>query len=211
MSWRKEMLPYDNYIIDGHARQMWGTYRSPKNIRPHHFDGGTEIQLKTALSLELEGETSGTKLTINAYITNTNGGHWVPTGETMRSVMLLLKVTDSNGKPLNLKKGSRLPDWVGVGKVEEGNYAGLPGAAFAKVLGDDQGNLHVPFWQASQVVSDTRIRPKNSVNLKFEYELEDPEDEPTAEASLIYRPVIRPWAKIKNWLAEDILITSSVW
>ena len=211
MSWRKEMLPYDNYIIDGHARQMWGTYRSPKNIRPHHFDGGTEIQLKTALSLELEGETSGTKLTINAYITNTNGGHWVPTGETMRSVMLLLKVTDSNGKPLNLKKGSRLPDWVGVGKVEEGNYAGLPGAAFARVLGDDQGNLHVPFWQASQVVSDTRIRPKKSVNLKFEYELEDPEDEPTAEASLIYRPVIRPWAKIKNWLAEDILITSSVW
>ena len=211
MSWRKEMLPYDNYIIDGHARQMWGTYRSPKNIRPHHFDGGTEIQLKTALSLELEGETSGSKLIINAYITNTNGGHWVPTGETMRSVMLLLKVTDSNGKPLNLKKGSRLPDWVGVGKVEEGNYAGLPGAAFARVLGDDQGNLHVPFWQASQVVSDTRIRPKKSVNLKFEYELEDPEDEPTAEANLIYRPVIRPWAKIKNWLAEDILITSSVW
>jgi len=211
MSWRKEMLPYDNYIIDGHARQMWGTYRSPKNIRPHHFDGGTEIQLKTALSLELEGETSGSKLIINAYITNTNGGHWVPTGETMRSVMLLLKVTDSSGKPLTLKKGSRLPDWVGVGNVQEGNYAGLPGAAFARVLGDDQGNLHVPFWQASQVVSDTRIRPKKSVNLKFEYELEDPEDEPTAEANLIYRPVIRSWAKIKNWLAEDILITSSVW
>jgi len=159
----------------------------------------------------LEGETSGSKLIINAYITNTNGGHWVPTGETMRSVMLLLKVTDSSGKPLTLKKGSRLPDWVGVGNVQEGNYAGLPGAAFARVLGDDHGNLHVPFWQASQVVSDTRIRPKKSVNLKFEYELEDPEDEPTAEASLIYRPVIRPWAKIKNWLAEDILITSSVW
>ena len=100
MSWRKEMLPYDNYVIDGHARDMWGTYRSPKNIRPHHFDGGTETQLKTALSLELEGETSGDRLTVNAYITNTNGGHWVPTGETMRSVMLLLKVTDSNGNPL---------------------------------------------------------------------------------------------------------------
>jgi hypothetical protein len=211
LSWRKEMLPYDNYVVDGQARQMWGTYRSPKNIRPHHFDGGTETQLKTALSLELEGETFGSTLIINAYITNTNGGHWVPTGETMRSVMLLLKVTDSNGKPLKLIKGSRLPDWAGKGSITDGNYAGLPGAAFARVLGDDQGSLHVPFWQATQVVSDTRIRPKKSVNLKFEYELEDPEDEPTAEASLIYRPVIRPWAKIKNWLAEDILITSSVW
>ncbi len=211
MSWRKEMLPYDNYVIDGRARQMWGTYRSPKNIRPHHFDGGTETQLKTALSLELEGETSGSNLIVNAYITNTNGGHWVPTGETMRSVMLLLKVTDSNGKPLKLIKGSRLPDWTGKGDIADGNYAGLPGAAFARVLGDEQGNLHVPFWQATKVVSDTRIRPKKSVNLRFEFELEDPEDEPTAEANLIYRPVIRSWAKIKNWLAEDILITSSVW
>jgi hypothetical protein len=190
---------------------MWGTYRSPNNIRPHHFDGGTETQLKTALSLELEGEITGNKLNINAYITNTNGGHWVPTGETMRSVMLLLKVTDSSGKNLKLIKGSRLPDWTGKGKPEEGNYAGLPGAAFARVLGDDRGNLHVPFWKATQVVSDTRIRPKKSVNLRFEYTLEDPEDEPTAEASLIYRPVIKSWAKVKNWLAEDILITSSVW
>ncbi len=211
MSWRKEMLPYDNYVVDGQARQMWGTYRSPKDIRPHHFDGGTETQLKTALSLELEGKTADNTLTINVYITNTNGGHWVPTGETMRSVMLLLKVTDSSGKPLELKKGSRLPDWTGTGKLEEGNYAGLPGAAFARVLGDDKGNLQVPFWQATQVVSDTRIRPKTTVNLKFEYTLEDPEDEPAAEARLIYRPVIRPWAKMKNWLAEDILITSSVW
>jgi hypothetical protein len=159
----------------------------------------------------LEGEITGNKLNINAYITNTNGGHWVPTGETMRSVMLLLKVTDSSGKNLKLIKGSRLPDWTGKGKPEEGNYAGLPGAAFARVLGDDRGNLHVPFWKATQVVSDTRIRPKKSVNLRFEYTLEDPEDEPTAEASLIYRPVIKSWAKVKNWLAEDILITSSVW
>jgi hypothetical protein len=211
MSWRKEMLPYDNYVVDGQARQMWGTYRSPKNIRPHHFDGGTETQLKTALSLELEGKTADNTLTINVYITNTNGGHWVPTGETMRSVMLLLKVTDSNGKPLEMKKGGRLPDWAGIGEVEKGNYAGLPGAAFARVLGDDRGNLQVPFWQATQVVSDTRIRPKTTVNLKFEYTLEDRKDEPTAEARLIYRPVIRPWAKIKNWLAEDILITSRVW
>ena len=32
MSWRKEMLPYDNYIVDGGARRMWGSYRSARNI-----------------------------------------------------------------------------------------------------------------------------------------------------------------------------------
>jgi hypothetical protein len=211
MSWRKEMLPYDNYVVDGSARNMWGTYRSPNNIRPHHFDGGTETQLKTALSLELEGEIVGNKLSINAYITNTNGGHWVPTGETMRSVMLLLKVTDSSGKTLKLIEGSRLPDWSGTGDIAAGNYAGLPGSVFARVLGDDKGNLNVPFWNATRVVSDTRIRPKKTVTLKYEFALEDPEDEPTAEASLIYRPAIKLLAKVKNWNVKDILITSSVW
>ena len=211
MSWRKEMLPYDNYVVDGNARNMWGTYRSPKNIRPHHFDGGTETQLKTALAMEVEGRTSDKTLEVSVFITNTNGGHWVPTGETMRSVMLLLKVTDSSGKPLELIKGSRLPEWTGKGKVAAGNYAGLPGAVFARVLGDDAGNLNVPFWKATRVVSDTRIRPKKSLELKFEFAVEDPDDEPTAEASLIYRPVIRPLAKIKSWDTSDILITSSVW
>ena len=211
LSWRKEMLPYDNYVVDGNARNMWGTYRSPKDIRPHHFDGGTETQLKTALALEVAGETVDKTLTIQVYITNTNGGHWVPTGETMRSVMLLLNVTDSNGRPLKMINGNRLPDWAGKGRVETGNYAGLPGTVFARVLGDDDGNLNVPFWKATRVVSDTRIRPKKSVELKFEFAVEDPEDEPTAEASLIYRPVIKPLATIKNWDARDILITSKVW
>ncbi len=211
MSWRKEMLPYDNYVVDGNARNMWGNFRSPKNIRPHHFDGGTETQLKTALALELEGVVSDNKLTITTFITNTNGGHWVPTGETMRSVMLLLKATDSSGKPLKMIKGSTLPDWTGKGNVKTGNYAGLSGAVFARVLGDDEGNLNVPFWKATRIVSDTRIRPKKTVTFKFEFLVEDPDDEPTAEASLIYRPAFKSLAKMKSWDVEDILITSSVW
>jgi hypothetical protein len=211
MSWRKEMLPYDNYVVEGMARNMWASYRSPKNIRPHHFDGGTEIQLKTALSMEVEGQIEEGRLKLNVFITNTNGGHWVPTGEPMRSVMLLLRVFDSDDKPLKMINGSRLPDWAGVGKVEDGNYAGLPGAVFAKVLQDKEGNLHVPFWRATRIASDTRIRPKDTLTLTFEFAMDDPEDEPTAEAELIYRPVIIPLAKMKNWPVKDISITSSVW
>jgi hypothetical protein len=211
MSWRKEMLPYDNYVIDGNARNMWGTYRSPKNIRPHHFDGGTKTQLKTALLMELDGKINGNKLAINVYITNTNGGHWVPTGETMRSVMLVIDAVDSNGKSLKMIKGEQLPEWTGKGKVEAGNYAGLSGSVFARVLKDDNGNLNVPFWRATAIAADTRIRPKTTVTLNYEFILKDPEDEPTVEAKLIYRPVMRPLAKSKKWTVEDILMTSSVW
>jgi len=193
------------------ARNMWGTQRSAQNIRPHHFEGGTETQLKTALAMEMEGEIKANKLTVTVYITNTNGGHWVPTGETMRSVMLLVQAMDSSGKPLKMTKGPRLPEWAGTGNPDQGNYAGLPGTAFARVLADDAGNIHVPFWRATRIAEDSRIRPKDSVTLKFEFAVSQANDEPGAQAKLIYRPVIRPLAKIKNWPVNDITITSAAW
>jgi hypothetical protein len=211
MSWRKEMLPYDNYVVDGQARNMWGTKRSPKNIRPHHFDGGTEIQLKTALSMELEGEVKENILEVKVYLTNTNGGHWVPTGETMRSVILLMHVTDSEGRPLDMIRGSRLPEWIGGEDPEIGNYAGSAGSVFARVLQDSMGNLNVPFWKATSIAFDTRIRPKKTMMLEFIYKLDDPGDEPTAGAKLIYRPVHSELANTKNWKTKDIMITSRVW
>jgi hypothetical protein len=108
-------------------------------------------------------------------------------------------------------KGSRLPEWAGVGDARKGNYAGLPGAAFARILGDDKGDLHVPFWRATRIISDNRIRPKSTVTLEFEFALDDPEDEPAVEAKLIYRPVVRPLAEKKHWPVEDIMITGMAW
>ena len=69
----------------------------------------------------------------------------------------------------------------------------------------------MPFWQATGIASDTRIKPKETRKLTFEFAMDDPDDEPTAKAELIYRPVIRPWAEQKNWPVKDILITSAVW
>jgi hypothetical protein len=211
MSWRKEMLPYDNYVIDGHARDMWGTYRDPKNIRPHHFDGGTTTQLQTALSMEIEGQVENNVLTVSVYITNTNGGHWVPTGETMRSVLLLLDVRDESGKPLKMIEGQRLPQWAGDGEPGRDNYAGRAGAVFARVLQDAQGNLNVPFWQAVSVASDTRIRPKTTVSLTYKFAVADPKNEPTATAELVYRPAHKALAASKKWDVQDIPIASAAW
>jgi len=211
MSWRKEMLPYDNYIIDGQARDMWGTYRDPTDIRPHHFDGGTAVQLQTALSMEIEGRVEDNVLNVSVYITNTNGGHWVPTGETMRSVLLLLDVRDGNGKPLKMIEGQRLPRWAGEDDPNSGTDDGRPGAIFARVLQDVQGNLNVPFWQAVSVASDTRIRPKTTVTLTYKFGLADPQDEPTATAELVYRPAHKALAAGKQWDVKDIPIASAAW
>jgi hypothetical protein len=211
MSWRKDMLPYDNYIVNGHVQQMWGTHRSAQTIHPHQFDGGTQTQLKTAVSLEVEGKIEKNSLVVTVFVTNTNGGHWIPTGETMRSLMLILDVTDENEKQLKMIGGKTLPDWTGKGKRVLGNYAGLPGVAFAKVMQDGKGNLNVPFWNATSIAVDNRIRPKTTVTYQWRFALSDPDSEPTATASLIYRPVFKNLAKSKKWVVDDIKVTEVAW
>ena len=79
------------------------------------------------------------------------------------------------------------------------------------MLRDDQGHLNVPYWQATAVASDTRIRPKSSVTLTYRFQLPNAGEEPGVTANLIYRPVHRPLAESKQWAAKDIPITSAAW
>ncbi len=212
MSWQKKLLPYENYVVDGMARRMFGgTYRSPRDIHPHHFEGGTHTQLQSAVALELAGKIQKNRLVLKVLVSNTNGGHWVPTGEPMRNLFLLVQAKGADGKPLELIDGPRLPSWAGRGGVKKGGYAGLPGAAFARVLADDSGHLNVPYWRATRVASDTRLRPKTTRTITFVYRLKDELDEPSAEARLVYRPVVRPLALAKDWRVQDITITDKAW
>lgn len=211
MSWRKDMLPYDEYLVDGRVREAMGTKRDPAAIHPHQFDGTTPTQVKSALALEIEAAVQDSTVAVKIHITNVAGGHWVPTGETMRSIMLLVSGTDSKGAPLNMISGETLPGWAGQGPVEEGNYGGLPGAMFAKVMRGDGNTLNVPFWKAVAVDSDTRIKPKTTVTKEFLFSLTDPNDEPSIEARLVYRPATKKLADTKGWKDIDITMTSSVW
>lgn len=212
MSWQKRLLPYDNYVVEGMARHMFNaTYRSPNDLHPHHFEGGTKNQLQNAVALEVGGKLDKKIFTVTVRVSNTNGGHWVPTGETMRNMLLLVSAKSADDKPLKLIKGPRLPAWAGRGDPAKGDYAGLPGYAFARVLADGAGNLNVPFWKATRIASDTRLRPKSTLKLEFVYQLTDPSDEPSAEARLIYRPVVRPLAKAKGWEVKDIPVTAKAW
>ncbi len=211
MSWRKNMLPYDSFIVNGHAKMMWGSFRQSQSIHPHQFDGGTETQLKTAVTMEIDGEIKGNILTITVFITNTSGGHWIPTGEPMRRIILLLKATDENEKPMIPISGSRLPDIIGKGDPAKEFYAGLPGVLFAKILKDSEGNMDVPFWQADAVDSDNRIRPKTTVSLKWQFRLQHPDEEPSIKALLIYRSASKKLAKTKKWRIEDIVMKETAW
>jgi len=125
--------------------------------------------------------------------------------------MLVVKATDSKGTVLKMLDGPRLPDWTGKGPVDKGNYAGLPGTVFARVLRDAYNNLNVPFWKATAIESDTRIPPKTTVTEIFRFALQDPDDEPAVEAHLIYRPTFKAWDMAKGWPDRDIEMTSASW
>ncbi|MBU2648990.1 hypothetical protein KKI24_30060, partial [bacterium] len=211
MSWRREMLPFDNHIVNGHVQQMWGAYRDSQTIHPHQFDGGTQTQLKTAVSLEVKGRIEKNRFVVTIFVTNTSGGHWIPTGETMRSLMLIVDARDDKEQPLKMIEGNRLPEWTGKGDPDQGNYADLPGVVFAKVLQDEQGHLNVPFWKATGIAIDNRIRPKTTVTYQWRFALDHPDSEPAVIASLVYRPVFKELAGSKKWMVTDIPVTEAAW
>jgi hypothetical protein len=139
---------------------------------------------------------------------NTNAGHRIPTGETFRNILLLVEASDEKGEPLKQVSGGKVPEWGGTGPRAEGYYAGLPGKGFALVYADAQGNINVPFWKAVRVISDNRIRPRNTD--ESVYAFERPKGKGPAEvrvtARLIYRKTFKPLADAKGWKLEDIVM-----
>src|SRR5262249_33597911 len=70
-------------------------------------------------------------------LSNVGAGHDVPTGVTLRNLILLITARDREGAALPQVSGPTVPNWGGVGDPTRGNLAGLPGKGYARVLVDD--------------------------------------------------------------------------
>lgn len=206
MNWTKELLPYDNYIVDGMVRTRLGVYRDPSMIHPHLFEGATEPRLKGAAYLNLDAEIETGELTVYVEVTNVNAGHRLPTGFSMRHMILLITAKDEGGRELKQLDGPKVPEWGGVGPIEEGNYAGRPGKGFAKILADDKGNINVPYWKAIKVVSDNRIKPKEYDESVYKFQVPDGVKELTVEAGLVYRKFFKNIADEKRLPLGEVIM-----
>jgi hypothetical protein len=189
--------------------------RSPETISSHDFRGiGDRAFMTEAIELNVRVEQKDNDLIVTAAVKNVKAGHHYPTGNPMRNMVLLVEVSGGNGLSLPLVSGERVPAWGGIGPVEKGNYAGLPGKGFAKVLRDfipypdSQAMRHfrpgypAPHWRPSMIESDTRI-PANGVDIsRYEYSVPADMSGPIrVVARLIYR------RSYKNWLdAKDIVL-----
>lgn len=200
-----------------------GIERKPETIPSHLFNGISDLAfMKESIDLKIQSELKDNRLAVIATVRNVKAGHHYPTGNPMRNMILLVDVTGANNGTLPLIKGERIPDWGGVGAVEDGNYSGLPGKGFAKVLRDStpypdgRGQRHfkpeypAPHWRPSLIESDNRIPANGSDISRYEYRVpEYPRGPIHVKARLIYRRAYKKWMDVKGIAGNDLEVAQT--
>jgi len=192
--------------------------RSPETIPSHVFNGvGDRVLMTEAIDLDVQAELKESDLVVIATVKNVKAGHHYPTGNPMRNLILLVEVSGENGHDLPLISGDRVPVWGGIGSVEKGNYAGLPGKGFAKVLrdtisySDGRGQRHfqpeypAPHWRPVFIESDNRI-PAYGADIS-RYGFGVPTDlcgSIHVTAKLIFRKSYKNWIDAKGFEINDL-------
>lgn len=194
-----------------------GVKRDPETLATHVNLGSRDKDfLADAITMTLKGEKKGNIISTSVVITNKGAGHHFPTGVPMRNMILLVEAKDAVGNKLKHLEGPTVPTWGGEGPVGEGNYAGLPGKGFAKILADaskkfprydPESRVPTPHWRQAVIVSDTRIPAKESDTSEYRFECGEECQKPvTVTARLIYRRAFKEWIDAKGWLIEDMEI-----
>jgi len=207
MNWTKDMVPYYRYVVSGRVKQV-ANERDPAAIFPHKFEGATPKRLEGAARLHVVGNQQGDSLKVTVGVTNVNAGHRLPTGQTTRNLILLVRAETESGALLKLLDGPVVPSWGGSGK-DKADYSGRPGKGFARITADGEGRLNVPVWRATRLVSDNRIKAKETDESSYTFQLPASfaGDEPVyITASLIYRKDFRDPAKPAVGQSEDFLM-----
>ena len=127
--------------------------KSELNMTAHEFLGGhSEINLQHAATLRTQFEVKKSKALVTVFVTNAESGHKLPTGTPVRKVILSVKLLDDKGKKIAEKE-----------KV------------YQKVLLDQKGDVLTESYkmilEASSILSDNRIAPKETRQEKFEFDL----------------------------------------
>jgi hypothetical protein len=93
-----------------------GFARKPGTIKKHLFRDpleGSPRLLDQSVVVELAGSASGGTLNVAVQARNVTAGHAIPTGEPMRSVLLLVRAT-ACGNALAASGGMTVDDWGGA-------------------------------------------------------------------------------------------------
>ena len=201
-----------------------GLVRDPATISSHAQYGLGDVGfMREAVSLTTRAEALGSdRIRVRVAVRNSGAGHHVPTGSPMRNMLLLVEARDARGEPLPLVEGGRLPDWAGKGSPADGDYAGLPGKGFAKILADlveypadpTQGRQFTrvspaPYWRPTTVVSDTRIAAEATDRSQYVFATSNRSASPvTVRTRLVYRRTFRSWGALDRIKPGELELAS---
>lgn len=181
--------------------------RPPTDVRSHLFPGTTPEYLENALRLELVVERGATSVTVDVTLENDRTGHHVPTGVTIRNMILLVEAWNAAGVPLPPSSTQTIHELggrnaAGDSDVENGYYAGLPGKLYAKLNADAAGDAPTFFTDATSIVWDNRIPALGKDSTHYTFELAGDEGDVQVRARVIYRRSWRALVDAKQW-TED--------
>jgi hypothetical protein len=181
--------------------------RDPQTIRDHNILGTTPIYLENAADVIVQAAVVDDQLEVQVDVYNGATGHHVPTGVTVRNMILLVEAwSERDGVPLAHLGTQVVHDLGGVpgpGKPpEEGYYAGLPGKFFAKVNHDASGAGPTFFTDATGIQFDSRIPALETDTTDYSFRMPAGGGPVRVRARLIYRRAFRFLVDAKQW-TED--------
>jgi hypothetical protein len=181
--------------------EQGGLTRDYAPLHDHTMPGAAdEDLLQNSVTMTGTARREGDQVSVVISITNDKTGHDIPTDAPIRSMILVIEALDANGKPLALRQGPLNPAY-------SGNYGGLPGKTFAKVLKDEwTGEIPTAaYWRPVSTVADTRLAAFATDTSRYTFGA--PADGAvTIRARLIFRRAFQQLAEQKGWNDPDIVM-----
>ncbi len=178
-----------------------GLERDPETIPTHDFPGAVdETLLQNTAEMMVTAERESEQVLVVVKVTNSEGGHHIPTDSPLRQIFLIVTATDAQGQLLSLQNGPVLPDWAG-------DLAGKPGVYFAKIL-EQLWTEVAPtgaYWTQTRLLEDTRLAARATDSSRYVF-IAPRDGEITVETQLIFRRAYYELMQQKGWDIPDILM-----
>jgi hypothetical protein len=204
--------PHYATCVDCHMKPTGRNFASTISIAPfrdaatlggHDVRGTTPQYLQNACDVDLAVSQVGTVLTAEVAIDNSLTGHSLPTGVTVRNMILLVEATrDSDGAALTHIGNQTIHDLGGVGLPSQGYYAGLPGKLFGKHNFDATGAGPTFYTEATGVLFDTRIPALTTDTTTYTFDVPAGTGAVSVRARLIYRRSYTFLTDAKGWTVD---------
>lgn len=177
--------------------------RDPQTIRSHAIKGTSPAYLDNACEMTLSAQQVGTTLSVQASVFNNQTGHHLPTGVTVRNIVLVIEAWRlSDGASLTSTGTQTVHALGGVGNPTQGYYGGQPGKLFAKHNHDANGNGPTFYTDATGILWDTRIPAMATDTSNYSFDVPAGTGPVKVRARLIYRRAFRAFVDAKQWTTD---------